>query len=163
MAGPRRRWCHGYMSSEVKVASASRVIAAPAAAIFELVADPSRQPEWDGNDNLAHADPGQRVTSAGEVFVMTNAGGNVRENTVVDFEEGRRIAWRPNPPGEPAPGHEWRWAFEPIDETHTQVTHTYDWTGLDPHSRPSRLERARATTPDRLKASLDRLAELAER
>ncbi|HEY5152134.1 MAG TPA: polyketide cyclase, partial [Mycobacterium sp.] len=38
--------------SEERVVSARREIAAPAATIFELVADPARQPEWDGNDNL---------------------------------------------------------------------------------------------------------------
>jgi hypothetical protein len=40
------------------------------------------------------------------------------------------------------------------------VTHTYDWTDL---SDVQRLPRARATTPDKLRASLDRLAALAER
>ena len=149
-------------AEESRIVSSTRVIAASAAAIFELIADPSRQPEWDGNDNLGHADPGQRVHAVGDVFVMTNSGGNVRENAIVDFEEGRRIAWRPNPPGEPAPGHEWRWALAPVDDGHTEVTHTYDWTDLDPGSRPSRLARARATDAAYLQASLDRLAALAE-
>jgi hypothetical protein len=39
------------------------------------------------------------------------------------------------------------------------VTHTYDWTLL---TDKNRLPRARSTTQDRLKASLDRLAVLAE-
>ena len=45
------------MTEPDRVVSASRRIAAPAAAIFELIADPARQPEWDGNDNLAQAAP----------------------------------------------------------------------------------------------------------
>ena len=47
-----------------------------------------------------------------------------------------------------------------MDEAHTQVTHTYDWSRLTDEKR---LPRARATTPEKLQASLFRLAELAER
>ena len=143
-----------------QIVSASRDIAAPAADIFELIADPAQQPRWDGNDNLAEAPTGQRVRAAGDMFTMTTTKGSVRENHVVEFVEGQRIAWRPSEPGQPAPGHLWRWELEPIDTSHTRVTHTYDWTQLRDENR---LPRARATTPDKLGASLDRLAALAER
>ena len=142
-----------------RVVTASREIAAPAAEIFELIADPSQQPRWDGNDNLSQAASGQRVHAVGDVFVMTLTSGNVRENHVVEFVEGHRIAWRPSEPGRPAPGHLWRWALEPIDASRTLVTHTYDWTQLTDESR---IPRAQATTADKLRASLDRLAGLAE-
>lgn len=145
--------------SEQQVVSASRVINAPVERIFELIADPSQQPRWDGNANLDHADAGQRVRGAGATFVMHNAGGNVRENHVVEFDEGRRIAWRPSEVGKTPPGHLWRWQLESIDPTHTQVTHTYDWTQLTDENRK---QRARATTGDKLEASLDRLAAIAE-
>lgn len=146
--------------SEQRVVSASRQIAAPAQRIFELIADPSRQPEWDGNDNLGQAAAGQRVRAVGDVFTMVLTKGGVRENHVVEFEEGRRIAWLPAPEGERPPGHLWRWTLEPVDETHTLVTHTYDWTNLTDETR---IPRARATTEDKLRASLDRLAEVATR
>lgn len=142
-----------------RVASASREIAAPAARIFELIADPRQQPRWDGNDNLAEAGPGPRVHGVGEVFAMTTTMGNVRENHVVEFVEGRRIAWRPAEPGRPPFGHLWRWELEPLDTARTRVTHTYDWTELTDEER---FGRARATTSERLQASLDRLAALAE-
>jgi uncharacterized protein YndB with AHSA1/START domain len=142
-----------------RVVRATRDIAAPADQIFELIADPSQQPRWDGNDNLAHAESGQRVYGVGEVFVMTLTRGSARENHVVEFEEGRRIAWTPAEPGKRPPGHLWRWELEPIDPSRTRVTHTYDWTRL---TDSNRLRRARATTPERLAASLDRLAALAE-
>ena len=142
-----------------RVVSASREVAAGADRVFELIADPAQQPRWDGNDNLAEAAPGQRVRSVGEVFTMTTTKGNLRENHVVEFGEGRRIAWRPAEPGREPPGHLWRWELDPIDPSHTRVTHTYDWTQLTDEKR---LARARATTDDRLRASLDRLAELAE-
>jgi len=142
-----------------RVVSASREVAARADVIFELIADPAQQPRWDGNDNLAEAAPGQRIRRAGDVFTMTTTKGQVRENHVVEFDEGRRIAWRPAEPGRQPPGHVWRWELDPIDPTHTRVTHTYDWTEL---SDEKRLPRARATTPDKLDASLERLAGLAE-
>jgi uncharacterized protein YndB with AHSA1/START domain len=143
-----------------RVVSTSREIAAGAAQIFDLIADPSQQPRWDGNDNLANAETGQRVRRLGDVFTMTLTNGGVRENHVVEFTESRRIAWTPSTAGERPAGHLWRWELEPLGDTRTRVTHTYDWSKLtDPH----RLARARGTTTDTLQASLDRLAELAER
>jgi len=142
-----------------RVVSASRQIAAGPGPIFELIADPAAQPRWDGNDNLASAEAGQRVRRAGDVFTMTLTRGAIRENHVIEFEEGRRIAWLPAEPGQEPPGHLWRWELEPADATGTRVTCTYDWTRLTDEMR---LPRARATTADRLLASLDRLAALAE-
>ncbi|TQS40012.1 SRPBCC family protein [Cryptosporangium phraense] len=142
-----------------RVVTASRTIAASAEAIFELIADPSRQPEWDGNDNLAVAAPGQRVRAVGDVFVMTLTQGEDRENHVVEFVEGRRIAWRPSEPGRPQPGHQWGWILEPIDASHTRVTHVYDWTQL---TDPKRLPKAAGWTSENLSASIDRLAKAVE-
>jgi uncharacterized protein YndB with AHSA1/START domain len=147
-------------TSELRVTSAAREIKAPAEHVFELIAEPSRQPEWDANDNLAEAAPGQRVRALGDVFAMTLTMGAVRENHVVEFVEGRRIAWKPAEPGRPPVGHLWRWEIEPVGGGRCRVTHTYDWTELhDEHRYP----RARATTSERLAASADRLATLAER
>jgi len=149
----------GTMDDETRVASAERTIDAPADTIFELIADPAQQPRWDGNDNLAEARTGQRVHAVGDVFTMTNTSERVRDNRIVEFEEGRRIAWLPSPQGEPPPGHLWRWELEPLEDGRTRVTHTYDWTNLHDETR---LAKAKATTPDRLQASIDRLADLAE-
>jgi uncharacterized protein YndB with AHSA1/START domain len=144
---------------QATVVQASRVIGAPAARIFEFIADPARQPRWDGNANLAEAAPGQRVHAVGDTFAMTLTMGAVRENHVVEFEEGRRIAWRPAEPGREPPGHLWRWELEPLGPARTRVTHTYDWSAL---TDPNRLARARTTTADSLAASLSRLATLVE-
>jgi uncharacterized protein YndB with AHSA1/START domain len=143
-----------------RVVTCQREIAAGADRIFELIADPAQQTLWDGNNNLAEAPGGQRVRAAGDVFTMSlTRTGAVRENRVVEFDEGRRIAWLPSEPGQEPPGHLWRWELEPVDETLTRVTHTYDWSRLTDEKR---LTRARATTADNLRASLDRLAALAE-
>jgi uncharacterized protein YndB with AHSA1/START domain len=142
------------------VVSASREIAVPADKIFELIADPSLQPRWDGNDNPAEAPRGQCVRAVGDVFTMTLTMGSVRDNHIVEFEEGRLIAWRPSERGQEPPGHLWRWELEPLDDSRTLVTHTYDWSRLTDEKR---LPRARDTTADKLQASIQRLAELAER
>ncbi len=145
--------------SEERVVSATRVITANAARIFELIADPALQPSWDGNNNLASSAPGQRVQRVGDVFKTTLTSGAVRENHVVEFIEGSKIAWRPAEPKRQPPGHLWRWELSPINATLTSVTHTYDWTAL---TDSTRLAKARSTTPDMLRESMDRLAMLAQ-
>lgn len=148
------------LSGTTQVVRATREVRATPETIFELIADPARQPEWDGNDNLGQADAGQRVREVGDVFRMVLLGGDkVRENHVVEFEEGRLIAWRPASEGEAPAGHLWRWELEPVGDGRTRVTQTYDWTQLTDESR---MARARSTSPAMLQASLDRLAELAE-
>ncbi len=142
-----------------RVVSASREIAAGPERIFELIADPAQQPRWDGNNNLGVAPAGQRVSRAGEVFTMTLTGGEIRENHVVEFDQGRRIAWTPAEPGRRPPGHLWRWELDPVSASRTRVTCTYDWTRL---TDPKRFPRARSTTAERLTASLDLLAGIAE-
>ncbi len=147
------------MTEDVRVVSASREVDAPAAVIFEFIADAARQREWDGNENLAQAAIGQRVHGVGDVFVMTLTNGGVRDNHIVEFEEARRIAWLPSEVGKKPPGHLWRWELEPLGDSRTRVTHTYDWTNLTDENR---LPRARSTTSERLQDSVDRLAALAE-
>lgn len=160
-----------------RIVSFTREVAAPAGVVFELIADPAQQPRWDGNNNLGSAAAGQRVHAVGEAFTTVVSGRQMdgsaypsgpgslanrppeRLNHVVEFEEARRIAWRPSEVGQEPPGHLWRWHIEPLGEDRCRVTHTYDWSEL---KDPARFARARATTPERLAASVDRLAALAE-
>lgn len=145
--------------SPERVVTAERVIAAPRELIFELIADPERQPEWDGNDNLAAADAGQRVHAVGDVFTMRlTKPGAVRENRIVEFDEGRLIAWDPAEVGGTPPGHRWRWELFDVADG-TRVVHTYDWTALHDAKREVR---ARATTSENLAASIACLADVAE-
>jgi uncharacterized protein YndB with AHSA1/START domain len=149
--------------AQARILSASREIKADAGTIFELIADPAVQPSWDGNDNLAEAAPGQRVHGVGDVFAMTlTRTSGIRDNRVVEFTEGRLIAWMPGDAGQEPAGHLWRWELESAGESRTLVTHTYDWTGLPDDAPERRLGRARSMTTDMLQASLDRLAALAE-
>ena len=79
---------------EARIVTAAREIAAAPISDFEFIVDPTRQPSWDGNDNLAAAAPGQTVRAVGDIFGITLTMGSVRHYHVVEFEEGRRIAWR---------------------------------------------------------------------
>jgi uncharacterized protein YndB with AHSA1/START domain len=142
-----------------RIVSATRPISASAERIFDLIAEPSAQPSWDGNNNLASAAPGQRVRQVGDAFKTTLTNGAVRVNHVVEFIEGTQIAWRPAEPGKQPAGHLWRWQLEPVNATLTRVTHTYDWTAL---TDTARLAKAHSTTPEMLRESMDRLAVLAQ-
>lgn len=147
------------MTDETRIITAERTIAADAAALFELIADPARQPEWDGNDNLAEAAQGQRVHAVGDVFVMRNVSGKVIENRIVEFAEGRLITWLPAIQGQDPMGQTWSWQLAPQADGSTLVRHVYDWTGL---TDAERFERARSFTSEGLLRSIDRLAALAE-
>lgn len=146
--------------TEQRIVQASRTVNASAAEIFELIADPARQPEWDGNDNLAEAPAGQRITGSDQEFTMKLTNGESRTNYVVEFEEGRRIAWNPAPTGEQPRGHLFRWELSPIDEHTTEVTHTYDWSKLTDETR---FARARSYTEEALMSSVNRLAQQVEK
>lgn len=142
-----------------KVVSVDLEIAAPAARVFELIADPARQPAWDGNDNLGTAAQGQRITGTGESFVTTLTKGVDRENHIVDFAEGRLIAWKPSDVGGEPFGQKWTWEIEAAGEHTCQARQTYDWTEL---RDPQRLPRAQSTKSENLAASMERLKALAE-
>lgn len=149
--------------NDVKITSAERVVNADPATVFELIADPAQHPRWDGNDNLAEAVQVARVTGTGQKFVIRTTSDALRENTVTEFEEGRRIAWLPADVDAEPFGQLWRWEVEPGSEPGTSlVRHTYDWTGLPADAAPMRIERARNTTSEWLMKSIDRLAALAE-
>lgn len=144
----------------LKVVSAEIEIAAPASEVFKLIADPVRQPEWDGNDNLGTAAQGQRPTSAGGSFITTLTKGVDRENHIVAFEEGRLIAWKPSEVGGEPFGQKWAWEVTATGDRSSLVRHTYDWTELRDLQR---LPRAQSTKSENLLASVERLKALAER
>lgn len=146
-------------SQSAFIVEATSLVNAPPGVVFEFIADPSKQPLWDGNDNLTEAATGQRVRAVGDVFTMVISKGTVRENHVVEFEEGRRIAWLPADAGASPAGHLWRWQLQPAVGSTTKVTHTYDWSRL---TDTNRFAKARSITQENLYASLVRLARLVE-
>lgn len=99
-----------------------RLIAAPPQRIFDIVADPAMHPVLDGSGSVRAARLGNPLRLAlGATFGMDmklGASYKIR-NTVLEFEEGRRIAWRH------FNGHVWRYLFEPTGSG-TRVTEQWD-------------------------------------
>lgn len=105
--------------------SVTRTIATTPEKIFELLADPAQHPLIDGSGTVRAArDGGPHRLELGAKFGMDMKMGAPYkiQNTVVEFEENRLIAWRH------FNGHRWRWALEPAGEGSTEVTETFDWS-----------------------------------
>jgi uncharacterized protein YndB with AHSA1/START domain len=152
------------MSSSDQV-SVSRVIPAPAEAIFDILADPGRHQEIDGSGTVqgAHSATPRRL-KLGDTFGMSMRMGvpYSTRNVVVEFEDNRRIAWRTLA----APlltllftGRTWRYVLEPV-EGGTRVTETWDISTEAALSRP--LVRAKMTTSTRtaMERTLERIEQV---
>ena len=108
---------------DAKKVTAERVIAAPAEKIFDVLADPSMHSVIDGSGTVKGARGNSGRLSLGSKFGMSMKAGvpYVMKNTVVEFEENRRIAWWHM-------AHNiWRYELEPV-EGGTRVTETFDWS-----------------------------------
>jgi uncharacterized protein YndB with AHSA1/START domain len=109
----------------------SRVVHATPPAIFDLLADPAQHPRIDGSGAVRQAKPGSADRLAlGSTFAMSmKLGiGYSMVNTVIEFEENRRIAWQTRVPGalgNVIGGRIWRYELEPVDGG-TKVTETWD-------------------------------------
>lgn len=119
--------------------SASRVIDAPADAIFDVLSLPSRHRRIDGSGTVVSGGD-QRIQQVGQVFVMNmngeHMGGDyVMENTVSGYDENKLLAWRPKPQGAELEGWEWIWELEPQGPGATLVTETYSWEHASPEAR----------------------------
>lgn len=104
-------------------ASASRLVPAPAAEIFELLATPARHPVVDGSGTVTGIQDRtpQRLSPGARFGMQMHWGLRYRIlNEVVEFEEGRRIAWRH------FGGHVWRWVLVPVEDDVTAVVEEFD-------------------------------------
>ncbi|HMK63176.1 MAG TPA: SRPBCC family protein [Acidimicrobiales bacterium] len=114
------------------VVSVERMIHAPPEAIFALVADSSRHPDIDGSGSVIELKPdAPHKLTQGSVFGMGMKLG-IRYsmvNTVVEYEENRRIAWKAEPPpglmARLSGGRIWRYELEPTDSG-TRVRESWD-------------------------------------
>lgn len=108
-----------------------RLIRAPAAAIFDVIADPGRHADFDGSGSVR----GARLATPtrldqGAVFVMDMKRSLPygMANTVVEFDENRVIAWAPrfaNGRARNFFGRIWRYELQPVDGG-TLVRETWD-------------------------------------
>lgn len=107
-----------------QIKSARITINAPASKIFELLVDPKRHRDFDGTETIQSNVSGPDRLSLGSKFGMhMKLGIHYRIlNKVVEFEEGKHIAW----------SHlgRWRWKYDlrSISPTQTEVTETFDGT-----------------------------------
>lgn len=151
----------------------SRRIEAPAARIFEILADPRRHTDFDGSEMLRGAVSDDVITGVGDVFSMRmyfeEVGDYVMMNYVVEFEPSRRIGWEPAPGdaaasedgeypiGVPA-GHRWSFELTPDGTDATIVTEIFDCS-----SAPEDLREATQNGEawiDSMTTTLDRLDSL---
>jgi hypothetical protein len=121
------------MTQQRDIVSSERVIQAPAPLIFDVLADPRRHPDFDGSGSVkkVRSDAPARL-SEGATFAMEMKRGLPYGmiNTVVEFEEGRTIAWAPklaSGRGARFFGRIWRYELEPVDEG-TLVRETWDFS-----------------------------------
>jgi uncharacterized protein YndB with AHSA1/START domain len=117
-------------NDECKPVSVSRRIDAPAADIFEVLADPNRHPEFDGSEMLRPGSSNKVIVGIGDVFVtkmyFEAMGDYEMHNRIVVFEADRCIAWEPGNPELARNGSRWRFDLTPDGSNSTLVTETYD-------------------------------------
>ena len=109
------------------------MIAAPPEKIFDLLARPASHRLIDGSGSVRDPKEAPRRLSLGAEFEMAMNLGfpYTMRNEVIEFEEGRRIAWRPRPA---APllrglgGRVWRYELDPGPDG-TRVRQTWDPSG----------------------------------
>jgi uncharacterized protein YndB with AHSA1/START domain len=148
--------------------SVERVIQAPAADIFALIADAGRHSGFDGSGTLNHSTQPSAPLTKGSTFGMAMRGRPETlflpyrtKNTVIEFEQDRTIAWQTTAFGGLIGGRIWRYELTPAADGGTLVRETWDVS----------QERVRAMvangslpkqTADGMAATLDRIAELLE-
>lgn len=111
-------------------------VQAPAAELFDLIADPHRHGELDGSGTVRSTVQGPRRLSQGATFTvkMKQYGLPYRiTSRVTELDDGRVVEWR-HPMG-----HRWRWEITPLSETSTRVTETFDYSPI-PSVRAKALE-----------------------
>lgn len=118
------------------VDTVERIIPAPPAAIFALVADPSRHQDIDGSGTVRAATEPSRQLALHDSFGMNMEFGGpyTMTSTVIELEPDRRIAWQSRPSAESRRwrhiffgGRIWRYELEPVDGG-TRVRESWDLT-----------------------------------
>ncbi len=110
-------------SDQAKIVSFSRLVSSAPGPIFDLLADPRRHGEIDGSGTIKSAQVGgpERLSLNSTFGMKMHMGVSYKiTNTVVEFEEGKQIAWRH------IGGHIWRYILTPVDGA-TEVTEQFDW------------------------------------
>ncbi|WP_218005811.1 SRPBCC family protein [Actinomadura hibisca] len=150
--------------------TATLTVAAPAARVFAVLADPTAHASIDGTGWVREPVDPAPLTEVGQIFRMDmyhadHPDGDYRvANRVQVLDPPRAIGWSPG--DETADGElrfggwTWRYDLVPLGLSRTEVTLTYDWSAVPP---PVREEiRFPPFGPEHLSDSLGHLAKLAE-
>ena len=129
------------MAEESKPVAVSRRMEAPAAHIFEILANPQRHMDFDGSGMLRGTVLDRPLSGVGDTFTMKmhRLGDDyLMLNYVVEFESDRRIFWEPAP-GDPSraegddpskvgipAGYRWGYILTPDGDDATVVTEVFD-------------------------------------
>ncbi len=149
----------GNEAGNPRIISESIDVEAPPEVVFAILADPRQHARIDGSGSVQELVKGPERLTKGASFGMDmklfGLPYKIR-NTVVEFEEGRRIAWRH------FGGHRWRYVLEPT-EGGTRVTESFDYSR---YGLPQRLVIELAGFPRRnregIAATLVKLKQAAE-
>jgi len=129
MSDPHRAGQH---DGHPRIISESVDIEAPPEVVFTILADPRQHSRIDGSGSVQNLLKGPDRLSKGATFGMDmklfGLPYKIR-NTVVEFEDDRRIAWRH------FGGHRWRYLLEPTADG-TRVTESFDYSR---YALPQRL------------------------
>lgn len=111
--------------TKIKIVSVERFVSAAPGLIFEVLADPRQHSKIDGSGSVkaARVSAPPRLSLDAKFTMDMKIGVPYKmTNTVVEFEENRRIAWRH------LGGHIWRYILEPVDGG-TKVVEQFDYNG----------------------------------
>lgn len=120
--------------------TATRVINAPAEAIFAVLADPANHAAIDGTGWVCESLDSTPLTASGQVFRMTMYhpghpdGTYQMANRVEVFDPPRSISWKPGQDAGDGTlsfgGWIWRYDLRPAGPSNTAVTLSYDWSAV---------------------------------
>jgi uncharacterized protein YndB with AHSA1/START domain len=135
--------------------SVTRTIHAPAAAIFDLLADPRQHVRLDGSGAISRLKSSPERLFVGATFSMHMKDFGVpyvTNNVVVDFAENKSIGWHH------FAQFVWRYELDEVDGV-TTVTESFDYSKpwgvfLIPLGFPKRNEAAMRATLERLEVAV---------
>lgn len=139
-----------------RIVTAERIIKAPPAKIFDLLADPAKHATFDGSGTLQQpSSSGSRRLALGDRFGMDlhNGMNYSVKNVVCEFEENRVIAWH----------HFARlvWRYELTEvEGGTKVVESFNYSA--PLGLPLSFTSIPAKNQQNMVKTLERIAELVE-
>jgi hypothetical protein len=148
------------LPTDVPNTTAARiVINAPASTIFDLLANPASHQLFDGSETIQKSISGPERLFLGAKFAM---GMKIKipyriKNTVVAFEENKKISW--------CHLMKWTWTYELADlgNGSTQVTESFDASAIPRYAvRWLKMTGAMAHNPKWMAKSLVRLKSICE-